>query len=171
MDDEREKATEENIENFLEEFKPLFNTYIDNELPNFLTNKFSRIYWEYDNHEFIKVQFKLENQRMIGKKIGRSSEFLVLNLKQVVGYKKGIFKSMINFIETVCQEKKINLHVSQILNPILTNNLEINGYKILKEEWDTDVNAVKIFDNLGNGDGKKKKSKKRSKKKKRSRKI
>ena len=59
MDDEREKATEENIENFLKEFKPLFNTYIDNELPNFLTNKFSRIYWEYVNHVFIKVQFKL----------------------------------------------------------------------------------------------------------------
>ena len=80
-------------------------------------------------------------------------------------------KSMINFIETVCQEKKINLLVSQILNSKLTYNLESNKYKILKEEWDTDVNAVKIFDNLGNGDGKKKKSKKRSKKKKRSRKI
>ena len=167
MYDEKPTANDRDIDEFLEEFEPLFNTYIDNELPGFIRRKSSMIYFTYENYEFIKAQFKLENQRMIGSKFGESSEFLVLNLKQVVGYKKGIFKSMIMFIEKVCKEKNINLLVSQILNPILSKGLEKNGYTIITEEWGSDTNAVKIFHESDSSN----KSKKRSKKKRRSRKI
>ena len=173
MEGPKENATEENIENFKKEFEPLFNNYIDTYLENFLKSKRMVDFFEYYNSEFITVKLKLENEKMIGRKMGRErrSDFLVLNIKQVTGYKKGIFKSMIKFIEKICKEKKINLFISQIFNKDLLDMLEKNGYTVFKEE-DIDIiegNAIKIFDNLS--DGKKNKSKKLSKKKRKSRKF
>jgi len=103
---------------------------------------------------------------MIGKKIrGTSSDFLVLNLKQVESYKTGIFKSMITILEEICKQKKINLLVSQILNSKLSEGLGKHGYTIIKEDWGSETNAVKIFDK-SDGKKKKRKSKKKSKRRK-----
>jgi len=51
---------------------------------------------------------------------------------------------MIIEVEKICEEKKINLLISQIMNDDFAKMLEKNGYYIIRDGI-VDVNAIKIF--------------------------
>jgi len=165
----RKTASEKEKENFLNDFSKEFNKYINSELKEYYKKLHSDKYYKYEKFGF-KVQFKIENQPDILSKIKKKcdeikklpsseqvnrlieicnneseSSFDVLNIKQVQSEKKkGYFKTMIMEVEKICEEKNINLLISQIMNYDFANMLKNNGYYIIKDGI-VDVNAIKIF--------------------------
>ena len=166
----RKTASEKEKENFLNDFSKEFNKYINSELKEYYKKLHSDKYYKYEKFGF-KVQFKIENQPDILSKIKKKcdeikklpsseqvnrlieicnneseSSFDVLNIKQVQSEKKkGYFKTMIMEVEKICEEKNINLLISQIMNYDFANMLEKkNGYYIIRD-GSADVNAIKIF--------------------------
>jgi hypothetical protein len=172
---DRKTASEKEKKEFLKNFSKQFNDYI-NDVEHYsrgFTYKYKYKYkYKYGDYEF-KVQLKIENPVDILSKIKKkcdeikklplpssqqvyrlkeicnneSESFDVINIKQVQSLKKGYFKTMIMEVEKICEEKNINLLISQIMNNDFAEMLENNGYYIIKDGI-VDVNAIKIFQTL-----------------------